>query len=135
MKQVIYQFDRTAKDRVHASQKFRDIESDLQGWIDTGNISLREYFNINESKSNIVLRFTSSMTTSEKQRILNCIKPNNLFSTTTLIDNNRTDIGEEVDYSKQELQMNVNIETNSFKQAVYDLWNKAQASKATGVTP
>lgn len=133
MKQIIYQFNWVVKDKVYSSQKFKDIERDLQGWIDTGNVSLREYFNADISMSHIVLRFTSSMTTSEKQRILNCIQPSHLISVTTFIDDNRIEIGKEVDYSaNMTTDVKVGSDANSFKQAVYDLFNK---QKAAGVIP
>lgn len=147
-KEIIYQSTRIdfgSKETPKASNKFFDMEKCLQGWIDTGNISLREYVNHKEGKQNIVLKFTTSMTSSEKLRITSLIDSGLLWDVKVIDqDTSRIEVGLEVDYKKTSAivqeQEYIITETgappstkNAFKDAVNKLYN--HYSQKQQVTP
>lgn len=66
-RQVYFQF--ANGEQTHRSEVHELYEKEIQGWLDTGSVTLREYND--GTKNTVVLRFVESFTTSEQERVIN----------------------------------------------------------------
>jgi hypothetical protein len=85
-----------------ATDVFKAYESAIQGWVDSGAVTLREYHANN--RNTIILRFVEAFTSSEQQRVINQMKDTKLASNrvVTQHDSIQHEIGSEVNYKSEE---------------------------------
>lgn len=123
-KQVYFTFANTANTD-KASDVYRLFEKQIEGWIASGAVTLREYHA--NSKNTIILRFVESFTTSEQNKVIQQLKDVKMPTSriVSFYENINHVTGSEVDYTKKvETEVDKQIKTGF--QGVADwasIWN------------